>query len=284
MSLFGRKKQTPHGHPYVWAFLTLLTFPVVLIASDMLGARGVLPFAYAILATLAVLAFEGLTRKRLWPFEPPFAECLGHPDTPLRIILFLGGFLLILETALLVIAATDLRLDASLVKLVMRKECGAHGGSSESFCTYLSGERTPDTHLLPRDEISYAIRMHAATAWFADAPLVTCAQRNMNQTTDTLIRNVSLVLCTSWGVDADGRVFKKSTVNRLIAAALSKAEDGLYRIAGWSENTNDASWDLTLGDRAETGRDVVRSFGVMPDLITIMQSEAQGRAQEMLRK
>lgn len=280
----GRNRRTDEGHPYVWAFLTLVTFPVVLIATDMLGAEGVWPFAYAILATLAVLALEGLVRKRLWPFEPQFAECLGHPDTPVRIILFLGGFLLVLETALILLAATDPRVDASLVKLVMRKECAARTASAGSFCAYLSGERASDSRMKPRDAISYAIRMHAAGAWFPDEPLVTCGRRSMDQAAEASARNVSIVHCTAWRVDADGVLKPKSSVTRFAAAALSKGEDGLFRVTGWSENTNDASWDMTLGDRAETARDVVRSFGVMPDLITILQAEALGRAQESLRK
>jgi len=121
-----REDQEHRGHPAVWAFLTIVSFPIVLMASDALGARGLWPFAYAILATLAVLILELLVRGGLWPFEKGFVEHIGHPDTPIRILIFIGATLLVLETALIFTVATDRRIDPELVRFVAEKQCSAH--------------------------------------------------------------------------------------------------------------------------------------------------------------
>lgn len=276
------------GHPFVWAFLTLATFPVVLVATDMLGAGGLWSFAYAVVSTLLVLALEAAVRGRLWPFEPQFAECLGHPETPVRILVFMGGVLLILETGLILGVATDLRSDPALIGLVMRKECGArqYRGSDE-MCRALDGEDRISTAspAKPRDAISYAIRMQAAKAWLPDEPLAACTQRIAQQTTDgTAIRGVSLVHCSSWSIGVNGALSAKTTKTGFVAFSLTGDGNGLYRIGAWSDNINDPSWDATLGDKAEDGRNVVRTTGILPDLVTALQAESLGRAQQILQQ
>jgi hypothetical protein len=284
----GKQKKDGCGHPFVWAFLTLLTFPVVLITTDMLGAGGLWPFALAVVATLLVLALEAAIRGKLWPFEPQFAECLGHPETPVRILVFMGGVLLILETALILTAATDLRSDPALIGLVMRKECAVrHLAGPDMFCRALTGEGAAPVAVQtkPRDAVSFAIRMRAANAWFPNETLATCSQRVAQQATDNQsVRAVSLVHCTAWRVASNGILTAKSSKTGFAALSMTRDQDGMYRVGVWSDNINDPSWDAALGDRAEAGRDVVRTTGIPPNLVTALQAEALGRAQQTFRQ
>ncbi len=113
------------GHPSIWAVLTLLAFPIVLVTTNMLGVQGLRPFWYALIATFVVLLLEALVRGRLWPFEDGFIESIGHPETPFRIFVFLGSLLLLIETVFIFSILTDKNLDQALVRLVAQKNCTA---------------------------------------------------------------------------------------------------------------------------------------------------------------
>ncbi|MFH1078191.1 MAG: hypothetical protein V1745_02845 [Patescibacteria group bacterium] len=273
------------GHPYVWAFLTLATFPVVLIATDMLGLRGVWPFAYATVATLIVLALEGTVRGKLWPFEPIFAEFLGHPDTPIRIILFLGAVLLVLETCLIAIFALDRRTDLALLGLVARKQCAAwQDPTSSSICRRLEAE---ERHVatVKEDGLSFALRTRAAEEWFPNAPLTTCAVRQAQAWTDGAAKQtVALTHCTAWTLDGEGNLAPKSATTKYVAASTSIGDDGLPRIAGWADDINEPAWDQTLGEQSETGRNLIRTTSILPNLVEMLQAEARMRAVESLKR
>ena len=88
-------------HATLWATLTFGVFIVTYILAIVLGAWGFMPFVYGALAMLAILLLEALFRGRLWPFEPYFSRSFGHPEASRRLLIFSGGFLLILETAIL---------------------------------------------------------------------------------------------------------------------------------------------------------------------------------------
>lgn len=269
----------------MWAFLTLATFPVVLIAMDMLGLRGIWPFAYATVATLIVLALEGTIRGKLWPFEPIFAEFLGHPDTPIRIILFLGAVLLVLETSLIAIFALDRRTDLALIGLVARKQCAAwQDPASSSLCRRLEAEERP-VATMKEDSLAFALRTRAAEEWYPTGTLATCAVRQAQAWIDGAAkRTVALTHCTSWTLDGEGNLAPKSAMTKYVAASASTGDDGLPRIAGWSDDFNEPGWDQTLGDQAETGRNLVRSTSILPNLVEMLQAEARMRAMESLKR
>ncbi|MBU1349167.1 hypothetical protein KJ781_03825 [Patescibacteria group bacterium] len=282
----GQRKRSGNGHPNVWAFLTLATFPIVLIATDMLGLHGVWPFVYAILATLIVLALEGTIRGKLWPFEPHFAECLGHPDTPIRILLFLGGVLLILETSLIAIIALDRRTDMALIGFVARKECTAwHDPSSSSLCRRLMDEKRSTAAAPTVDGRSFAIRTRALQEWYPDAPLATCAVRQAASWTDTSSHYaLAYAHCVSWSIDGQGKLKADGATTRYVAVNLNEGEETLPHVSGWSDDMNDPSWDMTLREHAEDGRDRVRSSSVLSDILPVLQAEAKIRAEAILQR
>lgn len=121
-------KKRSQGHPRVWAALTLITFPVVLLTADALDVPGLWPFVYALLGTFLIFMLEALVRRRLWPFEMEFSTTFAHPETPYRILLLLGITLLILETVLIIGVATDRRFDDALVRLILHKQCDGYSG------------------------------------------------------------------------------------------------------------------------------------------------------------
>ncbi len=282
------KADVPQGHPEVWAFLTIITFPIVLITSSILGAEGWWPFLFAILATFSVLVLEAIVRGRLWPFEKGFVDHIGHPETPYRILVFLGATLLILETVVVVGVATDPRFDGPLLGLIIQKQCGLRKTSkiADSVCRFLTEPRTTPSVARTADLSEYAVLEHAAKTWIPKGGFVTCAAKNIMRRIDssqTTVRELNLIHCTDWNIDGNAALLPATQQTRYAAAQLTKQANGLYTVTSWSEDSGKSSWDESLGDIAATCRDRVQALGILPELITALNAEALAKAQMLLK-
>ncbi len=89
-------------HANMWAVLTFASFIIVYLTAISMGAVGVMPFIYAAAMLFGVLLVESLIRGRLWLFEDGYRQVFGDPDLGLRLVVFSGMFLLIIETIILV--------------------------------------------------------------------------------------------------------------------------------------------------------------------------------------
>ncbi|MBI5654639.1 hypothetical protein HZC53_03240 [Candidatus Uhrbacteria bacterium] len=85
----------------VWAALTMTSFMVAYIASQLMGAISILPFVFGGTAMIIVMLFEAFLRGRIWIFEPGFRETFGKPDISYRVLIFCGICLLLLESYVL---------------------------------------------------------------------------------------------------------------------------------------------------------------------------------------
>jgi len=294
--LFGKpKSKSKHrGTPGFWAALTILAFPVVLLSTDLLGLSGLWPFALAILASLAILALEILVRGRMWMFEEEYAERLHHPRTPIRIILVAAGVVLILETALILAVAVDRRTNDALLGLVLRKECrvAETDAFAQSLCRFLHGQPVQDdgtvdvTPATFKDPVSLALRSHAARTWYEDEPLVTCANRKVDQLieNESSLRHAALVECIAWRISPQGKLQVKTSRTAFIGAHLEKERDGLYRVLSWSDGPAEENWEDVLGAIATRARRISLSVSVLEELRAILHAESLGRAQQQLQK
>lgn len=283
----GGKRQ--NGHPEVWAFLTIITFPIVLIATDLLGAEGLWPFGFALLGTFSILVLEAVVRGRLWPFEEGFIDRIGHPDTPLRILIFLGATLLILETTLIFAVSTDRRFDPALIGFITDKECAARQDPiSNQLCLWLNQPLMARSATIQKGSLmDYAVRRYAAQAWFPDEALVTCTERNVQRATDSstgVERVVYLVHCASWKLDGAGELKQKSKNTTFVGSTLQPADDGGYRVVAWTEDPNSEEWKTTLGPIADGSRDRVLGLAILPEFEAALQEEALQRAQTLLQQ
>lgn len=107
----------------MWALLSLMSFVVVYLAALSLGIRGLLPFIYAAITMFSILLIEGLLRGEMWLFDPQFGQSLTNTDMPFRLVIFVGGFLLILETIILLGVAVDPRFERALGQFLINKSC-----------------------------------------------------------------------------------------------------------------------------------------------------------------
>jgi hypothetical protein len=290
----GKKVHSSHkhvtktkGHPGVWAFLTVLTFPIVLVATDIMGFPGLLPFVYAALATLGILMLEALVRGRLWPFEPEFEKVIGEPELPLRLLIFLAALVLVLESFVIFVAIINRGFDTVLLQLITTKECAAaYDTNAVSLCEHLTGSSSinlPKTKTL--DPAGFAVRQASGKQWFPAATLVTCASRAVFSDlggTSGIRREIDLVSCTDWRLD--GAVFHaNSSTIRFTATRLSLGDDGFFRVDAWSDDPTNQNWTSAMGDLATTTREKVNSIADVTSLQVILEAEALGKAQQELQ-
>ena len=107
----------------MWASLTIAAFLIVFVSSIALGSGGILPFLYGMATMLGIMTLEGILRGRLWLFDDHFKYRLSDPKLPVRLLIFIGGFLLIIETRIIIGVVTNPYLDQSLARLIEWKQC-----------------------------------------------------------------------------------------------------------------------------------------------------------------
>lgn len=293
---FGVRKTAKtrgRGTPGFWALATVLAFPGVLLVADASGFSAAWSVVLAICASVSVIALEILVRGHMWIFEEKYVETFRHPKTPLRILAVAGGALLILESALILTVATDRGADDALLGLVLRKECAAGGNpTSRNLCRYLQGLPPEDDgtiDLIPaseKDAAGFALRSEAARRWFADEPLVTCANRYVGQLIDneTVSRHAAFIQCTAWRIDPQGRLQVKATRTAFVGARLERESDRLPRVTAWSDNPMSVTWDDALGELAEPTKTKTLSLTILEELRTVLYAESLGRAQRLLER
>ncbi|MBU1907761.1 hypothetical protein KKF59_01355 [Patescibacteria group bacterium] len=276
------------GHPRVWAVLTILAFPVVLLAGEIFGLSWAASFGLALLASFLILCLEGLIRKRSWLFEKPFEDLLSHPELSFRLIFFVGALLLILESALILIMATNENFTEQFVELTLHKQCYAGKSRTDSrLCAYL--KKSEDGYIRQnfnlKDAEGLAMRNAAAEAWFPDEQLVSCAERIINRTAycSAGYLHLSIVHCTAWEINANGSLEASKAVTRYAAAAITQNGVGMPAATYFSDNTNDENWKSAMGKSAQKYSDLFYSSPISHNLITALQAEALGRAQALLR-
>lgn len=276
------------GHPRVWAVLTILAFPIVLLAGEIFGFSWAVSFGLALLASFLILCLEGLTRKRSWLFEKPFEDLLGQPDLSLRLIVFVGALLLILESALILIIATNEDFTEQLVELTLYKQCYAEKSRADSrLCAYL--KKSEDGFIRQnfnlKNSEGLAMRNAAAKAWFPDEQLVSCAERLINRTAYGYAGylHLSIVHCTAWQINATGSLEASKAITRYAAAAITQNGVGMPTATYFSDDANDENWKSAMGKAAQKYADLFYSLPISQNLITALQAEALGRAQSLLR-
>lgn len=121
-----------------WAFLTICAFPLGMIIADGFGVGAFGSLAWGAIGSFAVLVVNIITETRLWMFDPNWRARFEHPDFSFRIAVITGAVLLILQTSLVVLVATDGMLDKGLMNLIMRRQCAQPAPGFQQFCEIFS--------------------------------------------------------------------------------------------------------------------------------------------------
>ncbi len=277
-----------HGHPALWAALTIAVFPIVALSFGWLGMGPFQSFGLGALATIAVLILEAVFRRRWWMAEPAIADLFGDPSFGHKLILAVGALVLVFQTLVLTAFLTSGTLDGNLVRFIAARQCDAPDNAFLSkFCRDVAVNETVV------DTASAAMREAAESRFFSGGivscalhPLVTgiAAQRQVR---------AAIVRCDRWTVGTIVRgPTHVETKERLTVATLGLLTDGSYRVDGWVDLdltalTDDAvalsDWSALGGDTADQALIKYRDLPNRETVSRTLGRETLRRVMERLR-
>jgi len=118
---------TPEHHNHMWALLSITGFLVLYLVAIVWGEQGLMPFFYGSMAMLCILLIEALLRGKMWLFEPQFNHAITRKDMPLRLALFVGCFVFVLESLLTVGVATNPLFARRIGSYLVQQSCDRIG-------------------------------------------------------------------------------------------------------------------------------------------------------------
>lgn len=130
---FGMSKKSAS----FWAVMTVMAFPVGILAAGSANASPWQSFATGAAACFAVLFANAAADRRLWMFHPDWKAKFDHPEFSYRLAIFSGAMLLIVQTIFLVFVLFGATGNRSMLKLVFDRECMTPRYGFEAFCQSL---------------------------------------------------------------------------------------------------------------------------------------------------
>ncbi len=131
---FGMSKKSAS----FWAVMTVVAFPVGILAAGSANASSWQSFVTGIGACLAVLFANAAADRRLWMFHPEWKAKFDHPEFSYRLAIFSGAMLLIIQTIFLVFVLFGATGNRAMLKLVFERECTTPRVGAEAFCQSLT--------------------------------------------------------------------------------------------------------------------------------------------------
>lgn len=162
----------------VWAVISILSFPTVALSLAGMGWNSFLAFLLACLTTVSILILEAFTRGKVWIFDDKFRHIFDHEDTPFRIIVVVGGILLILETILIVETFRNPALDGFILNILAKKQCASPTGYvAKIICPHYTVSSGTQSKNLNRREfpLKYSLEQAAKAHLLPNAVAGSCA-------------------------------------------------------------------------------------------------------------
>lgn len=123
-----------HKSSMFWAVMTVLAFPLGLLAATRVTASDAKAFIAGVLACIAVLFANAAADKRLWMFHPRWRTLFDHPEFSYRLAVLCGALLLIVQTLFLVFVLFGATSTPSLLHIVQKRECRTVEAQATDFC------------------------------------------------------------------------------------------------------------------------------------------------------
>ncbi len=139
------KRSTPvqHVHRFanMWALLTVLAFPAVMLWTLSAGVSSISAFFLGMLGSLAVLFVNVLIEGEVWMMDARWRQAFEHPHFAWRLAIISGALLLVVESTALVYFLTQPGLDETIAAVVLVRECvQPRGPVFAQLCQMLSSK------------------------------------------------------------------------------------------------------------------------------------------------
>lgn len=264
-----------HGHPAVWATLTIAAFPIVSGILEWQGIDPIRGFAGGAAASLFILLLEGVVRGRWWISEPAIAEVLEHPKFVWRLFAVTAIVVALFQSIVLVGFMVSRSFDGNVVRFILSRQCEA---PTNGFLAHICKSAASDDRT---DAATMAVREVAEKRFFANG-FVTCAVRTQ-AVAFAPQRSVqgAIVRCDRWLLGTITRTpVSVESMERTVVAALSVLPDGTSRIDQWVEDPTSAAWKTVGGNVGE--ETLLRSDKTWERKREDMKNETLRRALERL--
>lgn len=119
-----------------WAFLTVMAFPIAVLASTWFGFTQLEAFFWGMAASVAALFTNAMMERRLWMFDPKWRVRFEQPDFSFRLAIITGTILLIIESAVMVFLFSG-NVERNLMTIVFERQCRDPQPHQVEFCKIL---------------------------------------------------------------------------------------------------------------------------------------------------
>lgn len=271
----GKKKkqgQTCDPQAATWAIITLITFPFIALCVNIAGIHPAIGFLAGAAGSIAVIAIEAVTRKRVWISEPCISKWLGHPSLIFRLVGFVAIVILLFQTFLLTGFLTGSSLDQNIVGYILNRQCAK---SETGWFTPLC-QKTEEPDATAVDPVASAMRDEAAKRFFPGSGLVSCSMKTIKQAREeTTATRTALIRCDQWII---GRLVRTpvsvQSIMGVVASKLRVREDGSFEVESWSDDPSSASWHAIAGDLASPTMEFYRESYAAPMLHDLANENA----------
>jgi hypothetical protein len=242
------QSQDTSGSDFVWAAVSILTLPVVALSLTGIGLHPALAFLAGGVSTVAVVILEAIIRGKTWIFSELFKDAFGHHETAFRLLVGIGGVLLILQTAFVLQILRNPGMDSMLLNLILQKQCGNNPGPMAHVICPIFKESVPsNTQKMP---LVYSLEQAAKNRLLPSAIFGSCAIVPLEDAieTQTKIRINFFAFCRPWSKNSVNDK-NLSPVMRIINAEFIKNTDGFYTPTIWQESAEGEIFNILSADQ-----------------------------------
>jgi hypothetical protein len=232
------------GSDFVWAAVTVISLPIVALSLTALGLHPAFSFLLGASFTFLIIITEAITRGKTWIFSQTFQEIFGHHETAFRLLVVIGGVLLILQTVFVLQLLRNPNMDTMLLNLIIKKQCLNNPGPLTDILCPTFQAVTPD-HIqnLP---LVYSMEQAAKSHLIPTAVFGSCTVVPLDniKSIEDKIDLEFFAYCQPWTKGLNGD--KEKPVTRLIDAEFIQNEQGFYTPQTWQESkTGETYYELT---------------------------------------
>ncbi|MBD3281618.1 hypothetical protein GF391_02620 [Candidatus Uhrbacteria bacterium] len=235
------------GSDFIWAAVTVISLPIVALSLTSMGLHPAFAFLLGAGLTFLIIVIEAITRGKTWIFSGTFHELFGHHETAFRLLVVIGGALLILQTAFVIQLLRNPNMDTMLLNLIIQKQCQNNPGPLTDILCPTFQVLTPN-HIqnLP---LVYSMEQAAKSHLIPTTVFGSCAVvplDNIKSIEDDIDLKF-FAYCQPWTKGLNGA--QEPAVMRVIQADFTQNDDGYYTPQTWKESKSGQTYNELTKDQ-----------------------------------
>jgi hypothetical protein len=225
---------------FVWAAITIISLPIVALSLTALGSHPALSFLLGASFTFSIIVIEAVIRGRTWIFSKTFHEIFGHQETAFRLLVVIGGVLLIIQTAFVIQLLRNPNMDTMLLNLIIQKQCINNPGPLTDILCPTFQIVTPDH--IQHVPLIYSMEQAAKSHLIPTAVFGSCTVVPLDdfQSLEDQVSLEFFAYCQPWtkGLNGNGA----EPVSRVINANFLQNDEGYFIPQTWKEEKDSETY------------------------------------------